>query len=546
MELATQRTQQACAQCGTSLEDASLILVCGHHVCLGCAARLLSHHTGSGPIVRCGSCHAVTRLEEKAAACLQTLREPSRCRAAVPAASRMGVPASLPPDIPRLVSPEAAAASAVPAGDASLRLHTPRTMPPEVAPRAAARGGGGSDWGGSSGSRGAPVQRAAAAGDRSDWPGATARRMLQMEAESTPSKASPTKPEASVACSTKAKCGQCEEQFAELLCEQCVELFCRQCSDSIHRRGKLALHNISTYVPSGDACPTGADGFGTLPTPGQSKLLTPAGASLPIMQRQFLACPAHPDEPLQFVCVECASECICAECALHGDHRGHDVLNLREAARQLPQRAAELRATASARAEELAGLAGQAQDGERELGEAARRREQGLRSEVERARSRLRLEEAAVLASADRCSEEVEQMLGAEPEDERAGQRRVQDAHAQLRQALRGAQALNGDPAAQALNAYARLRQALQALPPQRREASPAELEELKSQLQWGFDARLSAVLAAAARASQLGEPPSAADNAGPAGRQARQPAAELRSDAPPSWGGGGSSGRAR
>lgn len=108
-------------------------------------------------------------------------------------------------------------------------------------------------------------------------------------------------------------------------------------------------------------------------------------------------------------------------------------------------------------------------------------------------------------------------MLGTEPEDERAAQRCVQDAHEQM-QRLQG-----GDPA-QALNAYARLRQALAALPPAREEVSHAEFEELKSQLQWGFDARLSAVMAVAARVAQLGKVEEG-------GRQTRQQMPEPQSN---------------
>merc|ERR1719174_3154819 len=55
------------------------------------------------------------------------------------------------------------------------------------------------------------------------------------------------------------------------------------------------------------------------------------------MHMQFtvpqVACKVHPTEPVQFFCLACENGCMCAECALHGDHKDHvdQVLSLKKA-----------------------------------------------------------------------------------------------------------------------------------------------------------------------------------------------------------------------
>jgi B-box zinc finger len=42
-------------------------------------------------------------------------------------------------------------------------------------------------------------------------------------------------------------------------------------------------------------------------------------------------CREHPEELLGYFCFECETECICAECAIHGNHKGHEVLQIKKA-----------------------------------------------------------------------------------------------------------------------------------------------------------------------------------------------------------------------
>merc|ERR1712217_412961 len=111
------------------------------------------------------------------------------------------------------------------------------------------------------------------------------------------------------------------------------------------------------------------------------------------LARRFLCCPAHPDEPLQYFCLRCQTECICAECVLNGSHKGHDVLNVREATRGLPERIAALSSSVRSRAEEFASIAEQAGHGRREIAEVVTRGRKEIQNEFEQLAAVLRQEE---------------------------------------------------------------------------------------------------------------------------------------------------------
>merc|ERR1719240_2554665 len=70
---------------------------------------------------------------------------------------------------------------------------------------------------------------------------------------------------------------------------------------------------------------------------------------------RFIPCPTHPSEPIQFFCLECETECICAECVVHGEHKGHDVLNVKRAYKNLCGKVDTLSNAARQRIDDLAG-----------------------------------------------------------------------------------------------------------------------------------------------------------------------------------------------
>lgn len=68
-------------------------------------------------------------------------------------------------------------------------------------------------------------------------------------------------------------------------------------------------------------------------------------------------CPSHPDEPLQYFCLDCECKCICAECAIHGLHKGHEVLSVKKAYPLLQSKVASLNVELRERVTELNGVA---------------------------------------------------------------------------------------------------------------------------------------------------------------------------------------------
>lgn len=211
------------------------------------------------------------------------------------------------------------------------------------------------------------------------------------------------------------------------------------------------------------------------------------------LPRRFLGCPSHPEEPLQYFCLKCQTHCICAECVLNGDHRGHDVLNVREAARRLPERAAELGTAARLRAEEVAAVAARLREGRRELASLAERGRKDLHTAVEKLSMALQQEEEALLSEVDRCASDLWEMLQTDPETH------IGEA---LQEMTRSREA--GD-AANALICFSRLRKAV-AAPVGNQPDSDRLASQLRGQLQRGFDGRLTGLAGLAECISELRE----------------------------------------
>lgn len=214
----------------------------------------------------------------------------------------------------------------------------------------------------------------------------------------------------------------------------------------------------------------------------------PDPAPLP---RRFLRCPVHPEEPLQYFCLRCQSECICAECVIHGEHKGHEVLNVREAVRRLPEKVGELATTTRVRAEDIAGVARCANEGRRDLATVAERGRKDLRAAIEQLGLALMQEEKVLLTEVDRCAADVNEVLHLEPE-------------------VRICQALDelykhkeaGD-AALALKWYAQLKKVVEA-PEEQRLDTDRMSSQLRGQLQRGFESRLAGLAGLSSCVSEL------------------------------------------
>jgi hypothetical protein len=200
--------------------------------------------------------------------------------------------------------------------------------------------------------------------------------------------------------------------------------------------------------------------------------------------RKFMRCPVHQEEPLQFFCLFCECECICAECALHGAHRGHDVMNLREAAKTLPERSAEMISTARIRSDELAGALQKVRQSQGVVAELFDCSRQELEKQFEQVCSGLLAEEKALLKEVQRCSTEVSNILDGGAVAETKLEDAIRDAEMWMSTHM-GEQDMIG-----ALTAYSTLSRLFQQVP--RVPRPRISTTELKQQLQHSFQSRLA------------------------------------------------------
>jgi hypothetical protein len=199
------------------------------------------------------------------------------------------------------------------------------------------------------------------------------------------------------------------------------------------------------------------------------------------------------EEPLQFFCLTCESECICAECALHGKHRGHDVINVRDAAKQLPERASELNSLACIRAKELSGVLDDVLREKSDIATKCTTSRKELRCGFEKIRAGLESEEKALMGEVQRCIVEIAEIL--KPEEHQA-ESKLQEARAVLSRHHSAGDAISS------LNAFVKLNEVL-AIPPAPAH-SGISFDNLKEQLQRGFKARLASLASVAAHIDSL------------------------------------------
>lgn len=197
------------------------------------------------------------------------------------------------------------------------------------------------------------------------------------------------------------------------------------------------------------------------------------------------------------------------------------MLNVREAVRRIPEKVADLSASARSRGEEFGASLQRAQDGRREVAEVSARGRRHLAGALERLGTALREEEEATLAEVDRCSSDVSELLGVEDEAH------IREAHAVLQGHMRA-----GD-AVQTLNWYSRLKKALAAPAPAFPGGAGAAdssdpVAPLRAQLQRGFERRQAAIAEAARCLAEL-RPSAAAVRPSPAAGGAEPAPAALK-----------------
>ncbi|KAL8442393.1 hypothetical protein Emed_007305 [Eimeria media] len=177
-------------------------------------------------------------------------------------------------------------------------------------------------------------------------------------------------------------CSLCESSSASVFCRDCIRAYCQACAVKAHTptggkgdsvsAARLAAHSFSLLDRRGPSPPLpltnparaklrelsayrtleDADCFlslaeacmqqGTYEASSQQQQqqqeleglseaqVAYSTVSFQQQQRQCsvssIACDQHPQEPVRFFCQTCGGRCVCAECALSGNHRRHLVL----------------------------------------------------------------------------------------------------------------------------------------------------------------------------------------------------------------------------
>ena len=146
------------------------------------------------------------------------------------------------------------------------------------------------------------------------------------------------------------QCGICEASFASAsqssttvvagYCVQCGFLVCKECANTIHAKGKFKRHEVMAEMKSSSA---GASGrtttIGTNPADigGGIKSDTTNNNAKTVAAN----CSVHERYPIELYCGTCQTA-ICLMCHYSGDHRGHDVTDLKELRKQLDAKLIEV------------------------------------------------------------------------------------------------------------------------------------------------------------------------------------------------------------
>jgi len=112
-------------------------------------------------------------------------------------------------------------------------------------------------------------------------------------------------------------------------------------------------------------------------------------------------CRDHPDEEVYYFCFTCECECICAECAVHGDHRGHEVQTIKKAAITLRAKVEDLALLLDSRLDSLGQIEQKVEIKKKDLEEQSMNVKQQVSRAFEEMRQRLEKKEREVLEAMD-------------------------------------------------------------------------------------------------------------------------------------------------
>lgn len=117
-------------------------------------------------------------------------------------------------------------------------------------------------------------------------------------------------------------------------------------------------------------------------------------------------CKDHPDELPNYFCFDCESECICAECAIHGLHKGHEVMRVKTAFPIIKGKVEDMLLLLSNKQDELQILEEKIDARKKETIEQSYTAKQQIKHAFEDLRARLDKKERELSQQADRFLEE--------------------------------------------------------------------------------------------------------------------------------------------
>lgn len=117
-------------------------------------------------------------------------------------------------------------------------------------------------------------------------------------------------------------------------------------------------------------------------------------------------CREHTDEMLAYFCFECETECICAECAIHGEHKGHEVMQIKKAFPIIKDKLEEVFLHVSNKIDEVELRAEKVENQKKELIDQGNAAKQQVIVSFEDLRARLEKKEREIISQIERIVQE--------------------------------------------------------------------------------------------------------------------------------------------
>ena len=117
-------------------------------------------------------------------------------------------------------------------------------------------------------------------------------------------------------------------------------------------------------------------------------------------------CREHPDEMLGYYCFDCESECICAECVIHGLHKGHEVMQIKKAYPIVRDKIEEIFLSVSNKVDEIELRAEKIEMQKKDIVDQGNAAKQQVLVSFEDLKARIERKEREIIAQIDRIIEE--------------------------------------------------------------------------------------------------------------------------------------------